>query len=153
MKKENLITSIEIIISILFIYTATDKITHFSTFQIQFAKIPFVYATKTWIFSYIIVLLEVSIPVLFLFNKSKEIASWIAFSLLFVFTSYLISKVIFKDNNECSCGGIFNTIRIEIHIILNITFLLLSLLLTKYHNSNNNKNKYKTNTLTNNRIQ
>lgn len=133
MKKVYIQTCFEIIISLLFAYTAIEKFVHFSTFQIQFAKIPFVFATKTWFFSYFILLLEASIPILLLFDRFKKIGGWVSTILLSIFTSYLISKVIFNDNSECSCGGVFNSISIEHHIILNVVFLFLSIAIVNFN--------------------
>jgi hypothetical protein len=113
----------------LFTYSAFVKITGFQAFSIRFSRIPVIYHTNTWYLSYAIVALEVLIPVLILTPSMRKFGLRIVTSILIVFTMFLISKEIDASTEPCMCGGILESLSLRQHIIFNLFFITISILM------------------------
>lgn len=107
----------------IFSYSVIDKVLHFDTFYIKFARIPLIYSLKLWSLAYFLLVAEIIIVALLLNSKTRLIGQYLATGSLVIFTVHILSRYIL-NNDTCSCGGIFSFISIESHILVNLSLII-----------------------------
>jgi hypothetical protein len=122
------------IISELYLYAAYNKLVIFQTFVSQLSNAPIVKllpaaahsgASYTW--AVLVPAVEILIPVLFLFRRTRMLAFYSAFFLMLLFTIYVfVVPAFFHSLGTCNCGGIINGFTWEKHFYFNLGFLALS---------------------------
>ena len=135
-------TTIEIIHAIfflLFLYSGVYKLIHYSEYTSELAQYPFVTSMLVRL-AWIVPIIELSIPLAFLMHWMPSTVGkreWlitpgvtltICFSLMLLFTIFLIFLSTFPVYLPCSCGGWLERLPLSTHIILNGTLTLISLL-------------------------
>lgn len=118
---------IGILFIIMFVYAATSKLLAVEQFEIQLGKSPFISVYANWMV-WMIPLTELSIVVLFLFKKYRLLAFYASFSLMTVFTTYIILVINFSDSIPCSCGGVLTKLGWKEHVVFNAIFIIMALL-------------------------
>ncbi|MCL6460328.1 MAG: hypothetical protein I4O51_00450, partial [Flavobacterium micromati] len=73
---------------LLFVYSAVSKVLDFQNFQVQLAQSPLLTAFTTFI-SYAVLIVEFTIALLLSIPKTRTIALYLAFGLMFQFTLYI----------------------------------------------------------------
>lgn len=111
----------------LFLYTSVSKLLDFENFQIQLGQSPMLSAFAGWV-SWGIILIELFVSGLLLFDKTRRLGLYLAFVLMVMFTTYIIIILNFSSFVPCSCGGVFEKMGWTEHLIFNIVFLLLAAL-------------------------
>jgi hypothetical protein len=116
-------TSISLII--LFTYASVSKIIDVEKFQIQIGQSPLLteYATQI---AWLIPILELIIVCLLSFRKLRLSGLIASFSIMTMFTVYIIAILNYAENVPCSCGGILQKMGWTEHLIFNVTFTILS---------------------------
>lgn len=113
---------------LLFIYTAASKLLSFDDFAAQMHN----QAIPEWLANALVWSvpgIEILTAVALLYDRTRLTGFWIAFSLMFLFTGYIVFVIIFyKGERPCSCGGVLKQLSWENHLLFNIFFLLLSIL-------------------------
>lgn len=122
---------------VLFVYTATSKLLTIGQFKLQLEQFPIISSYADWI-AWGIPVIEILIVGLFLFPKFILPAFYASFSLMTIFTTYIILVLKFSDSIPCSCGGVISKLGWKEHLILNIAFIILALLGIRL----SNKRKY-----------
>lgn len=112
---------------ILFVYTATSKLIHIEQFHVRVAKMPFISEYSSLI-AWSVPAIEILIAGLFLFPKYILSALYSSFSLMSIFTVYIIIVLRYSDSIPCSCGGVISTMSWKEHISFNCGFIALSLI-------------------------
>ncbi len=112
---------------LLFIYTAVSKFLDFENFQVQLGQSPLLSAFAGWV-SWGVLLIELFIAGLLMFDKTRRIGLYIAFILMAMFTAYIFIILNFSPFVPCSCGGVLEKMGWTEHLIFNISFLLLAAL-------------------------
>ena len=112
---------------VLFVYTATSKLLNIELFQLRLARFPFISTYAIWI-AWGVPFLEIVIAGLFLFPKFILTALYASFSLMSLFTTYIILVLKFSDSIPCSCGGVISKLGWKEHLIFNLAFIALALL-------------------------
>jgi uncharacterized membrane protein YphA (DoxX/SURF4 family) len=113
--------AIEIICSLLillFVYAAVSKWLDFEKFRAQLGQSPLL----SWIagvVAWLIPFLELIISIILLFSAYRYLALFISFSLMCIFTFYIIVIMNFSDYVPCSCGGILKNMNWTTHLIFN----------------------------------
>ncbi|WP_420385630.1 MauE/DoxX family redox-associated membrane protein [Roseivirga sp.] len=107
----------------IFSYSVIDKVLHFDTFYIKFARIPLIYNLKLWSLAYFLLVVEIIIVALLLNSKTRLIGQYLAIGSLVIFTVHILSRYTL-NNDTCSCGGIFSFISLESHIIVNLLLII-----------------------------
>jgi uncharacterized membrane protein YphA (DoxX/SURF4 family) len=130
MKIKNSLKNILVIIIcylyvLLFVYAAVSKLIDFNTFQVQFGQSPLLSAFASWV-SWAVVLSELLIAGLLLFDKTKNLALYLAFALMVMFTAYIIIILNFSSFVPCSCGGVLEKLGWTEHLIFNIGYIVLA---------------------------
>lgn len=115
-----------VLLIILFVYAGSSKFLDFDNFQVQLGQSPVLTAFADWV-SWGIPLIELLIALLFLIPKYVLLAFYASFSMMIMFTTYIIIVLNFSDYIPCSCGGVLEDLSWNEHIIFNLAFVLLSL--------------------------
>jgi Methylamine utilisation protein MauE len=126
MKKQAIvIEAVCISLIILFVYAATSKLIDIEKFRIELGKSPLLteYAGLVSVF---IPVFELFIAILLCIKGARLFALNSAFSLLVLFTSYLIAILQFSFYVPCTCGGVLQSMNWNQHILFNCIFILLS---------------------------
>ncbi|WP_437397590.1 MauE/DoxX family redox-associated membrane protein [Flagellimonas lutimaris] len=122
-----LIYLFSLLLTVLFVYTATSKLMHLDTFQTRLEQMPFI-SGYAHLISWSVPFLELVIAGLLWFPKFRTMAFFTSFILLGLFTTYIIIVLKFSDSIPCSCGGIISALGWRDHILFNTAFMLMSLL-------------------------
>lgn len=110
---------------VMFIYAATSKFLDFGQFKIQLGQSPIITAYADWV-AWGIPLTELVIAGLFLFPRLMLTAFYSSFSLMTMFTTYIILILNFSDYIPCSCGGILEKLGWTEHIVFNLVFIVIA---------------------------
>jgi uncharacterized membrane protein YphA (DoxX/SURF4 family) len=124
--KSIFLNSICLLYILLFVYAAVSKLLDFENFQVQLGQSPLLSAFASWV-SWAVPIIELLISLLLIFPKYRLIGFFSAFSLMILFTTYIIIILNFSSFVPCSCGGILEKMNWTQHLIFNIVFVLLAL--------------------------
>jgi len=132
-KKRNTATEIiAILLVILFVYSATSKLLDLQQFRVQLGQSPLLTAFAAWVM-WIIPMVEIVISLLLAFPKTRSHGLYASFSLMTMFTAYIIIITRFSEYVPCSCGGILQKMNWNQHLVFNIGFVLLALTGILFH--------------------
>jgi uncharacterized membrane protein YphA (DoxX/SURF4 family) len=123
--KINLSTIASFLFIILFVYAAVSKLFDFSSFNAQLAQSPLLTGFTGWVI-WIIPTIEIMIAILLAIDHFRLMGLYAAFSLMVMFTAYIIAILNFTDYIPCSCGGVLQHMSWKTHLIFNIGFVLLA---------------------------
>ncbi|MFV8326856.1 MauE/DoxX family redox-associated membrane protein [Flavobacterium sp. ZS1P14] len=110
---------------LLFVYAAASKLLDFENFQVQLGQSPMLSAFTGFV-SWAVPIIELLIVALLLFPRLRFFALFVAFSLMVMFTSYIIIILNFSSFIPCSCGGILEKMSWTQHLVFNSVFVLLA---------------------------
>ncbi|WP_281335960.1 DoxX family protein [Flavobacterium eburneipallidum] len=117
-----LITMLHIL---LFVYAATSKLLDFDTFQVQLGQSPLLSAFAGWV-AFGVPFLELFIVILLIYHKWRLIGFYAAFSLMVLFSTYIVVILNFSSFVPCSCGGILENMSWKQHLLFNVMFVVLA---------------------------
>lgn len=124
--KNTVVEIICLLYILLFVYAATNKIIDFINFQIQLAQSPLLSSFAEWI-SYMIPVVEILISIFLVFSKTRLAGLYASFSLMVMFSLYIVIMTNFSPFVPCSCGGILEKMSWNQHLIFNIAFVTLGI--------------------------
>jgi len=121
-----LLDSICILFILLFVYAASNKLLDFQKFKVQLGQSPLL--THLVDFTALFIpILEIIISLILCFPKLRLIGLYFSFTLMTMFTLYIISILNFSEHIPCSCGGVLQNMSWKQHLVFNIGFVLLGL--------------------------
>lgn len=126
MKKNIIIETICFLFIVLFVYAATSKVIAFHEFEIQIGQSPLL-TNYSYLLAWVVPLLEIIISVMLAFRSLRTIGLYASFSIMVIFTSYIVVILNFSNHIPCSCGGILQKMSWNDHLIFNIVFCFLAL--------------------------
>ncbi|HMH31699.1 MAG TPA: MauE/DoxX family redox-associated membrane protein [Puia sp.] len=127
MKKSFIVKIISFLFIFLFIYAAASKFIDFQKFRVELGQSPLLTAMADWI-AWIVPILEIFISALLAAQKFRLAGLYASFSLMVIFTAYIITITHFSEYIPCSCGGILATLTWNQHLIFNLAFVLLGII-------------------------
>lgn len=114
-------------LALLFTYTALSKLLDVSTFRQQMLNQPF----PEWfanLLSWVLPFAEIAIATLLLNSKTRLTGLYLSLVFMSMFTLYIALVLLnIFGRIPCSCGGIFEKMSWEMHLLFNIIFVLLAL--------------------------
>ncbi|WP_269239864.1 MauE/DoxX family redox-associated membrane protein [Flavobacterium limnophilum] len=126
-KTQNLIVEIiALLYVLLFVYAAVSKILDFENFQVQLGQSPLLSAFAHWV-AFGTPFLELFIVLLLVFPKCRLTGLYAAFSLMVLFSTYIVVILNFSSFVPCSCGGILENMSWTQHLVFNIFFVVLAI--------------------------
>jgi hypothetical protein len=117
---------ISLLLVFLFVYAAANKLMDVQKFKVQLGLSPLLTAYASWL-AWIVPLSEVCISVMLMIARTRLIALYMSFSLMVVFTSYIVAILKFSDFVPCSCGGILESLNWTEHLVFNCVFVLIAM--------------------------
>ncbi len=121
------IKTASVLFIVLFIYAATSKLLNIEQFKLRLERFPIISSYVDWV-AWGVPMIEILIAGLFFFQKFMLSAFYASFSLMTIFTAYIILVLNFSDSIPCSCGGVLAKMGWKEHIIFNFAFIFLALL-------------------------
>ena len=124
---------------LLFCYASISKIMDFENFQVQIAQSP-IFSSVAGLISYGVLIVELSVCILLIFERSRMIGLYASFFIMVSFTIYIYVILNYSDNVPCSCGGILEQMGWRTHLIFNVATVILSSAAIVLYSSIKNKN-------------
>jgi hypothetical protein len=124
MKKNLAPEVISFLFVLLFVYAATSKLFEYETFVIQVGQSPLLTGLGNTI-PWMVIAAELIIAAMLAFHKLRLAGFFAAFSLMTMFTTYIIIILNYSSFVPCSCGGVLEKLGWTEHLIFNIVFTLL----------------------------
>ena len=125
-RKNIIVEIICILFMLLFAYGAVSKLVDYEAFKTQLGQSPLL-SPYVGVVAWFIPAIEILITILFFFTATRSVALYSSYTLMVVFTSYIIAITRFSDYVPCSCGGVLQHLTWDQHLILNFGFVFLSL--------------------------
>ncbi|NQX38437.1 hypothetical protein HQN84_06240 [Pedobacter steynii] len=110
---------------LLFLYAAFNKILDFQKFKVQLGQSPLL-TDYAMVIAWLVPTIEILICILLYFKRTLVIGLYASFSLMLMFTLYIIVILTFAERVPCSCGGILEKLGWTAHLIFNIIFVFLA---------------------------
>jgi len=112
---------------ILFIYAAVSKLLDFEQFKAQIGQSSLLGAFVVYV-AWGVPVVEILVSLLFFFPKLRLAGLWASFTLMVIFSTYIIFVLSFAVSIPCSCGGVIASLSWSQHLIFNIGFVFLAIL-------------------------
>jgi hypothetical protein len=126
MKQKIAVELIVFLYIVLFVYAAATKLTDYEKFSIQLGQSPMLTAFSSWI-AWMVPAAEILIAVGLAIASLRLYALYAAFSLMVMFTAYIVAILNFSSYVPCSCGGVLEKLGWRDHLIFNVFFVLLGI--------------------------
>jgi uncharacterized membrane protein YphA (DoxX/SURF4 family) len=124
MKRKTIVDIIAYLFILLFIYASVNKLMDYEKFSTELGKSPLLTAFANQV-AWAIPAIELVLVVLLTVPRWMLIGFYAAFSLMTMFTAYIIAILKFSDFIPCSCGGVLQAMSWNQHLVFNIFFILL----------------------------
>ncbi len=112
---------------LLFVYAAASKLIDYQKFRVQLGQSPLLTAFAGWVV-WIVPTVEIIIALMLAADKFRLSGLYASFSLMTMFTGYIIAITKFSDYVPCSCGGILQKMNWNQHLVFNCIFVLFALI-------------------------
>jgi len=113
-----------VLLIILFTYAACSKVMDYQKFLVELGKSPVLAPFVKWI-SVFTPAIELAISAALMFRKSQLVALYASFTLMVIFSAYIVTILNFSEYIPCSCGGILENMNWKQHFWFNIGFVFL----------------------------
>ena len=124
--KQLVIEIISSLLVLLFVYAAVSKLIDYQKFSVQLGQSPLLTAFAGWV-AWIVPTVEIIISIMLAIPKFRLAGLYASFSLMVMFTSYIVAITKFSEYVPCSCGGVLQNMSWNQHLVFNLGFVLLSL--------------------------
>lgn len=111
---------------LLFTYAAVTKLIDYQKFTVQIGQSPLL-TDFAPILAWAVPGVELLIAGMLAVTRLRLMGLYAAFSLMVMFTAYIVAILQFSENIPCSCGGVLESMGWTEHLIFNIGFVLLGL--------------------------
>lgn len=126
MKKQLVIEIISFLFILLFVYAALMKLMDVEKFTVQLGQSPLLMAFAP-LFAWGVPIIELVIAAMLIFSRTRLVGLYASFTLMVMFTVYIIIILNFASHVPCSCGGILEDMNWTEHLVFNIGFVLISI--------------------------
>lgn len=127
MKRKVFLEIICFLFVILFTYAAANKLIDYQKFTVQIGLSPLLTGFQG-VVPWMVISVELIISALLLFPRCRLYALFASFSLMTMFTAYIIAILKFSSFVPCSCGGVLEKLGWTQHLIFNCAFVLMGLI-------------------------
>lgn len=125
-KKTITLEVITCLLILLFIYAGLSKLLDYQAFKVELGKSPLLTAFADWV-ALVIPTVEIIIAGILVLPRWRWIGLYAAYTLMLMFTIYIIIILKFSDYIPCSCGGVLQNMSWGTHLVFNAAFVLLAL--------------------------
>ncbi|HUH46751.1 MAG TPA: MauE/DoxX family redox-associated membrane protein, partial [Arenibacter sp.] len=110
---------------LLFVYAAMSKLLDFENFRVQLGQSPLLTAFAGWV-AWGVPVVEILVAGMLFYPRLRLWALYAAFSLMVMFTAYIVIILNFSDFIPCSCGGVLEKLGWTEHLIFNLVFVAMA---------------------------
>ncbi|WEK21346.1 MAG: hypothetical protein P0Y49_09350 [Candidatus Pedobacter colombiensis] len=125
MNKSLIVKLISYCFILLFLYAVANKLIDYQKFTVQIGQSP-ILTGYAGIIAWLVPTIEIIISLMLLFDATRVTGLYASFSLMTMFTAYIIVILNFAERVPCSCGGILEKMGWREHLVFNIAFVLLA---------------------------
>jgi len=111
---------------VLFTYAAISKLIDHESFIIQLGQSPLFTSVAIWV-SWIVPAVEIMVSIGLALPGTRMVALYASFTLMVLFTAYIIAILNLDGHIPCSCGGVLESMGWKEHLVFNIGFTLLAM--------------------------
>lgn len=128
MKRSEVVADIISAICIsLFLYAALSKLADYDKFRVQLGQSALLTPIAGFV-AWFIPLAEIILAAALSFPRSRLLGLYGSFTLMVIFTAYIVAILNFSEYVPCSCGGILEKLSWTQHLVFNLCFTALLLL-------------------------
>jgi uncharacterized membrane protein YphA (DoxX/SURF4 family) len=138
MKKGVIVEIVCFLFILLFVYTALTKLLDYEKFQVQIGQSPLLSSLSGFIV-WFIPSVEIVISIMLALPRFRAMGLYMAFTLMVLFTGYIVAILNFNGHVPCSCGGVLEKMGWTEHLIFNIVFVLFAAVGILLHSKDENK--------------
>ena len=124
--KEKIISTLCWICMALFLYTAYAKIADHHRFLEGLTRVHLI-SSFAELISFVVPVVEILVALLLLIPQAAKIGLYGFIAVMFSFTVYIISAMIWEKNLPCHCGGAIEKLSWSQHIWFNLVFMILAI--------------------------
>lgn len=127
MKRKIILEVICFLFVLLFLYAAFTKLLDYQKFTVQVGQSPLLTGfggTIPWL----VISIEILVAGLLMFPRTRLVALFASFSLMTMFTAYIVAILNFSPYVPCSCGGVLEKLGWVEHLIFNGAFMVVALI-------------------------
>lgn len=124
MKRKFVLLTIVYLFILLFVYTSASKLLDYDTFKTELGKSPLLTAFAGPV-AWGIPAIELLVAVMLAWPRFRLPALFASFSLMVMFTTYIIVILRYADYIPCSCGGVLENMDWGTHLVFNGVFVVL----------------------------
>lgn len=125
-QKEAFVYTVSLLLVLLFVYAAVNKLLDFEHFKIEIGQSPLLSAFTDQV-AIAVPLSELLFSLLLLTPRTRLAGLYLSFSLMVMFTTYILIILNWSSFIPCSCGGILSELGWTEHLIFNMVFIILAL--------------------------
>jgi hypothetical protein len=96
----------------------------FQKFRVQLGKSPLLVPFVSWVI-WLVPAAEIVIVGLLIFKRLQLLGLYASFTLMCLFTGYIIVILNYSEYIPCSCGGILQNMNWQQHLVFNIIFTVI----------------------------
>ena len=126
MKRRIAIEIICFLFILLFVYAAANKILDYQKFKIQIGQSPLLTGFGEFLPA-LVISVELGVSALLAIPRFRIAGLFAAFSLMTMFTAYIVAILNFSSYIPCSCGGVLEHLGWTEHLYFNAAFVILGL--------------------------
>lgn len=126
MKRKIILEVICFLFVLLFLYAALTKLLDYQKFTVQVGQSPLLTGFGDTI-PWLVISLEILVAGMLMIPRTRLVALFASFSLMTMFTAYIVAILNFSPYVPCSCGGVLEKLGWTEHLIFNGVFMALAL--------------------------
>lgn len=123
--RETVLQIIVSLLTLLFVYAASSKLLDYTQFRVELGKSPLI-TSIAGLVAWSIPILEVITALLLAFLRLRLLGLYAAFSLLTLFSAYILYILLYSPYIPCSCGGVLQHMSWRTHFVFNIGFMTIA---------------------------
>jgi uncharacterized membrane protein YphA (DoxX/SURF4 family) len=127
MKRKIILEVICFLFVLLFLYAAFNKLMDYQKFTVQVGQSPLLTGFGDTI-PWLVISLEILVAGILMIPRTRLVALFASFSLMTMFTAYIVAILNFSPYVPCSCGGVLEKLGWIEHLIFNGVFVVLALI-------------------------
>lgn len=127
MRKAFIVEIICFLLMLLFMYAAFSKLSDYEKFVVQIGQSPMLTNFSGFI-AWFIPAIELICCILLAWPRFRLKGLYMAFSLMVMFTAYIVAITQFSEYVPCSCGGVLDKLGWTEHLIFNAFFNVLAII-------------------------
>lgn len=123
-RKQLIIEIISAVFVLLFVYAACTKLLDYEKSKLQISQSP-VLTQFAGIVVWLVPAIEIVIALMLSIQRFRLIGLYLSYTMMVMFTAYIIVITRISDYVPCSCGGVLEKLSWNEHLVFNMVFVVL----------------------------